>query len=171
MTSWTTQHRSDAGSVAVLGAALGLSLACSASAPPSATVRGGTEGGGALNVPGSSGATGSGAGSSTAGASTISVDPGSMGGSPSTCGSDSHEATTVPLSMLVLLDQSGSMTIDGNRWTPVTSALKAFVAGTSLAGVGVGLQYFPLGASVTSDPQICMTANYSTASVPILDLP
>ena len=169
--SWTRQYRSYAGSSAALGAALGLSLACSASAPQSATVRSEPGSAGAPSIPGSGGATGEGAGATTAGASTISIDPGSMGGGAGTCGSDSHEATTVPLSMLVLLDQSGSMTIDGNRWTPVTTALKAFVAGTSLAGVGVGLQYFPLGASVTSDPQICVTSNYSTPSVAISDLP
>jgi hypothetical protein len=93
-----------------------------------------------------------------------------MGGATS-CGSDSHEAITIPLSMFVLLDQSGSMTLDGNRWAPVTSALKAFIGGPSLAGVGVGLQYFPLGATVTSDPQICVAGNYSTADVPLQDLP
>ena len=93
-----------------------------------------------------------------------------MGGAAN-CGSDTHEAMTVPLSLFVLLDQSGSMTLDGNRWAPVTAALKAFIAGPSLAGVGVGLQYFPLGATVTSDPKICTAANYSTADVPLADLP
>jgi len=101
----------------------------------------------------------------------IIVDPGSTGGAATTCGSDTHEATTIPLSLFVLLDQSGSMTLDGNRWAPVTTALKAFIAGPSLAGVGMGLQYFPLGATVTSDPKICTATNYSTADVPLSDLP
>ncbi|HEY3668872.1 MAG TPA: hypothetical protein VGL19_22900, partial [Polyangiaceae bacterium] len=170
MISRITEHWSRAGSAAVLCGAFVVCFACSAGAPQSATVRG-MDGGGDLNVPGSGGATAAGAGPAAGGSSTIIVDPASMGGTAPTCGSDSHEAQTVPLSMLVLLDQSGSMTLDGNRWTPVTSALKAFVAGPSLAGVGVGLQYFPLGATVTSDPKICVATNYSTADVPISDLP
>ncbi|HWZ93465.1 MAG TPA: vWA domain-containing protein, partial [Polyangiaceae bacterium] len=80
-------------------------------------------------------------------------------------------ATTVPVSIYVLLDQSGSMTLDGNRWAPVTAALKSFFAGSSLSGVGVGLQYFPLGATTTSDPNICVAANYSMPDVPVQDMP
>ena len=161
---------SAAGYVA-LSAAIGLSSSCSASSAPASSIRGGDPtGGGADTSNPSGGSSASSAGPAQAGATTIVVDPGSMGGA-SSCGSDTHEAMTVPLSMLVLLDQSGSMTLDGNRWAPVTTALKAFIGGASLAGVGVGLQYFPLGATVASDPKICVAANYSTADVPLQDLP
>jgi hypothetical protein len=171
MTSRIKLPWSCAGYVA-LSAAIGLSSGCSASAPQTSNVRGGTAASGGDDInPAAGGSSASSAGSAQGGASTIIVDPGSMGGAATTCGSDTHEAMTVPLALFVLLDQSGSMTIDGNRWAPTTTALKAFIAGPSLAGVGVGLQYFPLGATVTSDPKICIAANYASADVSLSDLP
>jgi len=44
------------------------------------------------------------------------------------------------------------MTLEGNRWDPVTTALKAFIQSPTSSGLGVGLQYFPLGARMTEDP-------------------
>jgi hypothetical protein len=171
MTSRIEQAWFYAGYVA-LSAAVGLSSGCSASAAQSSNVRGGdaASGGDDINT-GAGGSSPSSAGSAQGGAGTIVVNQGGGMGGAATCGSDTQEAMTVPLSMFVLLDQSGSMTQDGNRWAPVTTALKAFIAGPSLAGVGVGLQYFPLGATMTSDPQICTATNYSTADVPLGDLP
>ena len=131
---------------------------------------------------GSGGAAGSGNGSgnsaganlvvgNTGGSATILVDAGNGTAGGDNCAADSQTAMTVPLSIYVLLDQSGSMTLEGNRWAPVTAALKSFLAGSSLAGVGVGLQYFPLGATTTSDPNICVAANYSAPDVPVQDMP
>ena len=51
-------------------------------------------------------------------------------------------------SMFVLLDRSGSMQ-DDNRWGEVTAALSAFVDDPAAAGLGLGLQLYPLG--ITSD--------------------
>ena len=104
----------------------------------------------------------------------ISINPtgtGGSGGGSDACAAESQTASTVPLSMFILLDQSGSMQQEGNRWTPVTTALKTFLSGTSIAGVGVGLQYFPLGATTTSDSKICNSMNYSTPGVAIADMP
>jgi len=103
----------------------------------------------------------------------VSIDPdGSGGGGGSDqCAAESQQASTIPLALFILLDQSGSMQQEGNRWTPVTSALKTFLSGSSIAGVGVGLQYFPLGATTTSDAKICVSTNYSTPSVAIADMP
>jgi hypothetical protein len=110
-------------------------------------------------------------GGSTGGSTSIFVDAGNETDAGDNCAADSQTASTVPLSIYVLLDQSGSMTQEGNRWAPVTAALKSFLAGSSLGGVGVGLQYFPLGATMTSDPQICVAANYSTPDVAVQDMP
>jgi hypothetical protein len=99
------------------------------------------------------------------------VDDGYGTDDAGSCASESREATAQPLDLFALLDQSGSMTENQDRWTPVTSALRSFVALDSLSGVGMGLTYFPRGAQVERDPLICMPANYSTPDVAIADLP
>jgi hypothetical protein len=71
---------------------------------------------------------------------------GGEGGGPvigldAACASQSSKGQLQPLDMYIMLDQSGSMK-DNNKWGNVTSALNAFVAQPSMAGVGVGLQYF-----------------------------
>ncbi len=159
---------------AVCCAVVGLACACSAGAGAGTGSRpenGGNDSGGSSSASGGSGASSNGAAPGSAG-SLIITDP-SSGGSAgeASCASDSRAATDVPLAMYILLDQSGSMTLDGNRWAPVSTALKTFVSGASLAGVGVGLQYFPLGATTTSDPKICVDTNYATADVAVQDLP
>jgi len=150
-----------------------LPLGCSAGSGLSSGVRGGDPAGGGASPsnPAGNGSDGGAAGGlASGGAPDILVNPGGSAGTTS-CGSDSREAATVPLALYILLDQSGSMTLDANRWDPVSTALKSFVSGATLAGVGVGLQYFPLGASMTSDPAICSALNYASADVAIQDLP
>jgi hypothetical protein len=75
--------------------------------------------------------------------------------------------------IMILLDQSGSMTNEGpsSRWDPVTAAIKAFVGDPTLSDMAVGIQYFPLGATTTEDPAICLSTNYVTPDVPFGDLP
>jgi hypothetical protein len=70
--------------------------------------------------------------------------------------------------MFVLLDQSGSMQEDEDRWTPVTTAIKTFVALPELARTGVALQYFPLGES---DDLKCRPATYQPPAVLMAELP
>lgn len=94
------------------------------------------------------------------------------GGSTDTgCASESREARAVPTDLMVLVDQSGSMTLEGNRWDPTATALKAFFQNPTFDGLGVGLQYFPLGAATTEDPAICLAPNYVMPDVPIGALP
>src|SRR5258705_7306236 len=85
-----------------------------------------------------SGATAAGTGATGATGATdnnggsLQLDPNVGGGGSSGaemgCASESQEAHAIPTDLLVLLDQSGSMTIEGDRWDPTTKALKAFVS-------------------------------------------
>ena len=84
------------------------------------------------------------------------------------CATAQYEAKLRPLDMLVLLDQSGSMTEHDDRWTPTTNAIKSFVTSPESAGIGIGLQYFPLGKD---DDQKCEDATYAAPDVTIAPLP
>jgi hypothetical protein len=63
-------------------------------------------------------------------------------------------AQQIPLDMYIMFDQSGSM--EGDKWTSVTSAMKTFVQQPDAAGIGVGIQYFGL-APTGSCPATCKT--------------
>jgi len=121
--------------------------------------------GSAFDGEGGNGSTGNPSGGGEGGAGGLfgsngSVGVGSGSGTPdSGCAATQSKAEQVPLDMYIMFDQSGSMSeAAGNstRWAATTSALKAFVEQPDAAGIGVGLQYFPLstGASCGS---ICMT--------------
>jgi hypothetical protein len=84
------------------------------------------------------------------------------------CATAEYEAKLRPLDLLVLLDQSGSMTENDDRWTPTTNAIKSFVSSPESAGIGIGLQYFPLGQD---DDEKCEGTTYADPSVPIAPLP
>lgn len=84
------------------------------------------------------------------------------------CATAEYEAKLRPLDMLVLLDQSGSMTEHDDRWTPTTNAIKSFVSSPESTGIGIGLQYFPLGKD---DDEKCEGATYAEPSVSIAPLP
>lgn len=103
----------------------------------SATGGAGTDGSGAANSNGS-GSNGSG------GDGNGFIGGGGSGNSGSTgaCAATVNKAEQVPLGMYLMIDKSGSM--QGANWTAVTNALKTFVDQPSAAGIGVGLQYFPL---------------------------
>jgi hypothetical protein len=64
------------------------------------------------------------------------------------CASQTQKAERLPLDMYVLLDSSSSMTeltMQGqSKWDAVRAALTAFLRDPNSAGLGVGLQYFPL---------------------------
>ncbi len=67
------------------------------------------------------------------------------------CATSSEEAKRVPLDLYFMLDTSGSMddlVLDGqSKWDQVSAALVAFVRDPDSAGIGVGLQYFPIPAA------------------------
>lgn len=145
--------------------------ACSAASTDGNRIDTSPGSGGATSGHGASGPSGS--TGNTAGTLSLMPDSGGSAGSAPDmgCASESQEAHAVPTDLLVLLDQSGSMTLEGNRWDPTSTALKAFVANPTFGGLGVGLQYFPLGATKTEDPAICLAQNYTTPDVPIGLLP
>jgi hypothetical protein len=81
-------------------------------------------------------------------------------GGADSCGGQATTAEPIPLDIYLMLDSSGSMndkTGSGvSKWDAVTQALSAFFGDTSSAGLGVGLQHFPL--AVAGLPATC-TAN------------
>jgi hypothetical protein len=80
-----------------------------------------------------------------------------------------------PLDMFILLDQSGSMSLGVDRWTPITTAIKNFVLAPEAAGTGLGIGYFgvypdgPLADPTT--PPSCEPSDYERPDVPITVLP
>ena len=64
------------------------------------------------------------------------------------CAVATQSAQKVPLDLYIMLDSSGSMagTVAGNqtKWDAVRGALTAFLRDPKSAGLGVGIQYFPL---------------------------
>lgn len=98
---------------------------------------------------GSSGGSSSGFGGSTS--------SGSIGGSSGSsgdidelaaCATETLKGEALPLDIHIMLDASGSMmgAVQGNKtkWTAVKDALKGFIGDPNSAGVGVGLQIFPI---------------------------
>jgi Mg-chelatase subunit ChlD len=81
----------------------------------------------------------------------------SDGSLPTACAGDTQRAERVEIDMYVMLDRSGSMmglTSDGTtKWDAVRTALTAFARDPSSAGLGVGLQYFPIGRPGV--PELC----------------
>jgi hypothetical protein len=84
------------------------------------------------------------------------------------CAGDTYAVSARPLDMLILLDQSGSMKEDEDRWTPVTQAIEKFVRTPALANTSVGIQYFPLGSD---DDEKCDLIRYATPDVELGALP
>jgi hypothetical protein len=67
------------------------------------------------------------------------------------CAAQTQKAQQVPLDMYVMLDSSGSMTeqtgttaTSPTKWDAIRMALESFLRDPNSAGLGVGLQYFPL---------------------------
>ncbi|MCG5051557.1 MAG: VWA domain-containing protein [Myxococcales bacterium] len=89
----------------------------------------------------------------------------------STCAENVQEAKESPVALFVLLDRSGSMTENGDRWTPVTEAILSFVESPASGGMKVGLQYFPLNGTKKDDPVICQIDNYTSPAVELGALP
>jgi len=78
-----------------------------------------------------------------------SIGNGGLGGGGPACAGETQVAQPIEVDMYVMLDRSGSMlglTNDGTtKWDAVRTALIAFAGDPASAGLGVGLQYFPIG--------------------------
>jgi Mg-chelatase subunit ChlD len=118
-----------------------LAAACSGGSNTSQVSNGGAAAsGGSLNSAGGSLNIGAGNGTGT-GASTGITDAGVV--TPdAACAQSSSAASLNALTMLVMMDDSGSMN-DNNKWTQVATAMKAFFADPAAAGLRVGLRLFP----------------------------
>jgi hypothetical protein len=142
---------------------------------------------GGANSTGTPGGTGPGGGGPVGGVGGVSVGgnagnisfDAAAGGSGSledaSCASEKIEAKLTPLDMFIMLDKSGSMVLFGDRWGPVTNAIRTFVQSQEMAGVGVGIGYFgfhPGGppADLTA-PGSCNATDYATPAVPMGVLP
>lgn len=105
----------------------------------------------------SSGASSSGASSSGTlqGADATTTAPELVG-----CATDQKKATPLPLDLYVMLDESGSMATQVaaglSKDKAVKDALDAFVVDPGSAGIGMGLQFFPLPTAGT--PASCTSS-------------
>jgi len=80
------------------------------------------------------------------------------------CATTSAEARRIPLDIIFLIDQSGSMS--GAKWMGTTKALTTFFNDPASIGIGAGIVYFP-----TQEPYDCNAAHYAALDVPIDTLP
>ncbi len=75
-------------------------------------------------------------------------DSAGAGNAVETCAAQATEAKVVPLDMYLMVDSSSSMlselSTNSTKWSAVRSALRTFLRKKTSAGLGVGLQYFPI---------------------------
>jgi hypothetical protein len=139
--------------VGMVAVALGLVFGCSGSDDEESTVGAGPPANGNAN-----GNAGSGAGDP---GDFFGGEGGKSDGPSGSCAAEEYTADQQPLDMYVMLDKSGSMgdgVGGGTKWQQVTSALGAFLNQPGAAGIGVGIQYFPLAPGATTTcPQQCLS--------------
>jgi hypothetical protein len=86
------------------------------------------------------------------------------------CAADTQTATALPLDLYFMIDTSGSMaelvTASTTKWTAVKTALTSFVQDPGSAGIGVGLQFFPVPKAGV--PATCTTSAQCGAGAPCL---
>lgn len=153
-----------------LGAAFTL-IACSADAEPGGN-RGGAAGtfdNPAAGVGGTSGSGGVGGTfgnpiggmGGSAGVAGVGVSGGG-GGTNGMCGGDAYVAQNKPLDIYVMMDESASMIIPVDLWTPTSSALNQFFSSPEAGGISVGIAFFSGGCDIPA---------YQTPVVPVAELP
>ena len=111
---------------------------------------------------GGSGMNGAGA-TSGIGGNVFTASGGSGGdGGLDACAGEEHVGDLTPVDVVIMLDQSGSMSSPANGgtiWELVTGALSDFVADPASDGLGVGLQYFPLPDGACDSCSTCNSPN------------
>ncbi len=134
--------------------------------PDASRSEGGSSGGGSSS--GGSGSGGSSGGSDDASAGTFAGAQDDAALSFAGCASSTEQATELPLDLYLMLDTSGSMddlvAPQKSKWSSVVSALTAFLGDPASAGIGVGLQYFPL--TQAGVPTSCTTSAQCGAAGP-----
>ena len=134
--------------IASLLCAVGVTAACSSSSGshPSPFDPGASAGNAGAEGPGSA-ASGGGlnVGTSTGGGSNSSAGNGPL---TDACADHTSTAQPIPLDMYLMIDISSSMldptAANTSKWDAVKAALESFLVDQSSAGLGVGLQYFPI---------------------------
>lgn len=128
--------------------------------------RTGGSGGGFENPIGGSGGSGGASGFGNIGGfggqAGVSGSPAGAGGEGGGCGGENYVAENRPLDIYVIMDESLSMLVPVDIWTPTSTALNTFFGSPSAEGIGVGIQFFSGG---------CDVAAYATPVVPVADLP
>jgi hypothetical protein len=131
----------------------------------------GADGAGASAAAGGGTSTGGGlpGGGTSAGGGTSIPGGGSGGAAPSDCVSEVRAAEQIQVDLFIMMDRSGSMvgvgSTNGNIWVPIGTAVGDFVLLPEAAGLGVGIQFFPLG------DDSCDVNLYATPAAPIAPLP
>ena len=150
-------------------ATVALLAACSGSEKPSKVD--GNNGSGGLSLDtGTGGAINTGANGSGA---SNGVTDGGVVTPDAACAQSSSAASLGQLTMLVMMDDSGSMS-DNNKWNQVAAAMKAFFADPAAAGLRVGLRLFPSNEPTMGCWDSVCDMNQATAitacSTPLVDI-
>jgi len=103
-----------------------------------------------------------GAGTGAGGAAATGAAASGAAGMIGACGGDVYAAVNKPLDIYVMMDESLSMILPVDLWTPTSSALNQFFSSPDTAGIGVGIAFFSGG---------CDIAAYQTPVVAVGDLP
>jgi Mg-chelatase subunit ChlD len=145
--------------------AAAVAAACGSSNPdllPGASRGDGGSSGGASSSGGGSGGDDGGASETFGGDAAFSPDAFAQ------CASSTQQAKELPLDLYLMLDTSGSMAdlvaSQKSKWNAVVSAMTAFLNDPASAGIGVGLQYFPL--TEAGVPTSCTASSQCAAAAP-----
>jgi hypothetical protein len=153
-------------------ATVALLAACSGSEKPSQVDGNNGSGGLALNT-GMGGGINTGIGANGSGASNGIPADGGVVTPGNSCAQSASTASLGQLTMLVMMDDSGSMS-DNNKWNQVAAAMKAFFADPAAAGLRVGLRLFPSNEPTMGCWDTVCNMNQMTAitacSTPLVDI-
>ncbi len=115
---------------------------------------------------GASGTSGGASGGTSGGAGTVgNVDPSSA------CATSSAGADLDPVSLVFMIDRSGSMGggAASVRWNPVVAGLEAFYADAGSKNIESSLAFFPINDK--DGKSVCTSASYQTQAVAMSPLP
>ncbi|MDB4936148.1 MAG: hypothetical protein JWP87_3120 [Labilithrix sp.] len=145
----------------IAAGALALVVGSACGSTPESGFDDGTSGG----TSGTSGTSGDGTSGSNGTIGSSGATSGGTSGELGACGATTESAKQLPVDLLVMLDASGSMMeqtgasgTGPTKWAAVKNALNGFIGDPKSAGLGVGLQIFPIEhpgspASCTSNAQ------------------
>ena len=136
----------------------------------------GSSGGNGTSSGASSGGFTNGTSSSGAGASSSGTGVDTVGNvnANDACATSNAGATLPPVSLVFMIDRSGSMGNGGQgqnlavRWTPVVSGLKSFFSDAASSNLSGSLAFFPIPDGNDSE---CTTSFYQTPVVAMTTLP